>query len=195
MCLFSVLETRIVVLHQMKQIVALCLKDKQDSCQIFGTTLNSDSLARLGVEKNWELNHKMCQQHSGELLPFTLDQWPFKSLDGPSTVQMRSPSASRWPQIAAGRHTAGRERGCHCTIWPRGTPWISDPELRWSTISSFSDWNNKSQPFDSAQHPPPPPRSSPPVLWNKHQAEVSLWSCRPPWFTEGQYLGFQSDMA
>lgn len=49
-------------------------------------------------------------------------------------------------------------------------PGISDPELRWSTISSFSDWSNKSLPFDSAPHPPPP------VHRNKHLADVSLWS-------------------
>lgn len=69
-----------------------------------------------------------------------------------AAVQMRSPGVNTWAQIAAGRRTAGQERGCHCTTRPRGTPWLSDPELRWSTISSFSHQNNKSQPFDSGLH-------------------------------------------
>lgn len=34
-----------------------------------------------------------------------------KGKGGRSPVQMRSPSESRWPQIAAGRRTAGRVRG------------------------------------------------------------------------------------
>ena len=65
-------------------------------------------------------------------------------------IQMRTPRASRWLQIVAGRRAAGRAWGCHCTACPRRTPQLSDPELRWSTISFFSDANNKSHPFDFA---------------------------------------------
>lgn len=71
-------------------------------------------------------------------------------------VQMRAAPPQRESMAAdCGRktHCGKGEWGCHCRTWPRGTPWISDAELRWSTISSFSHQNNKSQPFDTP-HPP-----------------------------------------
>lgn len=133
-------------------------------------------LGRLVMEENWR--GEAIKRHSSIQVNFhsALIGGHSKAWMARASVQMRSPSASRWLQIAAGRRTAGRERGCHCAAWPRGTPWISDPELRWSTISSFSDWNNKSQPFDSALTPTPLLL----LLWDKHQAEVSLCSLQVP---------------
>lgn len=110
---------------------------------------------------NWVHLGTFRQKYRGSVTtPPSSLRW---SVSTPSTeAQMRSPREGRWPQIAAGRRAAGWERGVHCRSLPPGTLWSSDPELRWSTISSFSHRNNKSQLFDSAPHPrktPPDPHA------------------------------------
>lgn len=106
---------------------------------------------------NWELEHKTSSsiQVNLSLSPLIGGHW--KAWMAGAVYRCAPPARVVGRRLRQEDNTAGRERGCHCTSWPRGTPWISDPQLRWSTISSFSDWNNKSQPFDSAPHPPPPP--------------------------------------
>lgn len=126
-----------------------------------GGTFKTAFLAELRMKETRELHRKNSSLIQVNFSHSALIDGRSKAWMAASRVQMRSPSASRWLQIAAGRHAAGREGwGCHCTTWPRGTPWISDPELRWSTISSFSNWNNKSQPFDSTRFRPTPTSSS-----------------------------------
>ena len=106
---------------------------------------------------NWELEHKTSSsiQVNLSLSPLIGGHW--MAWMAGAVYRCAPPARVVGRRLRQEDNTAGREMGCHCTSWPRGTPWISDPELRWSTISSFSDWNNKSQPFDSAPHPPPPP--------------------------------------